>query len=135
MGSGAAITAGSVAFFFINRSSLSDASDTLREVEANSVRNSGRTCDQAAPKESQGVCLGRFDDATANKKKYQTRQTISLVGSGVGLVALGTGIVLLATGDDVHKYDREPASAKAKWITPVAYAAAGGGYFGVAGAF
>lgn len=134
VGSGAVLAAGSAVFFALNRGSLTDAAKTYDNVLAASP-----TCSKTAPAgespPSPAVCVGRLDDATANKNKYQTRQTIGLVGGAVGVVAIGAGVVLLLTSNDPHKYDREPASAKARWITPVAYGAPGGGYLGVAGAF
>lgn len=135
LGAGAAVTVGAGVFFAINRGSLGDANKNY-----DAVLGASPTCATAAGPNgesppSPAVCLGRLDDATNNQRKYQTRQTISLIGGGVGLVAVAAGVVLLVTNDDPHKYDREPASAKAKWITPVAYGAPGSGYFGVAGAF
>jgi hypothetical protein len=133
-GAGAAITAGSTAFLIVNGGKLSDANKAYDAVVADSTAGGGGSCDPQGQRDT-AVCVGRFDDASANRDTYKKRNVFGYVGVGVGVVALGTGIVLLATGDDPHRYDREPASAKRSTPQPFATSLPGGGMVGLTGAF
>lgn len=120
---GTAIAVGGVVAGLVLTARHSDAQDHYDAQVAQSAALPKGSCVEGS------VCLAEFDAAAAKLSSSKTQQTVAFVVAGVGVAALGAGIWVLITADDIHRYDRPPATAKPGRLAPSFVPLRGGGFF------
>jgi hypothetical protein len=120
-GAGAVIAAAATVFVVTNSSSLEDAKKERDAIDALFVENSGKECDPHLQQKPD--CQSRQQAAYDKVNDHQLKQTIGLIGIGVGAAALVTGTVLLLTNDNPNKYDHPETEVA---ITPLGWVDRGG---------
>jgi hypothetical protein len=131
VGGGALVAGGAAGFLIWNYGEESDAKDEHAAVQARCE------AEAASGGGASDVCLVELGLKIDKLDSIRGREKFGWIGGGVGIVAIGTGIFLLATADDPDRYEPKEESdvfGRVR-VVPTGWVTAGGGGFGLTGAF